>query len=300
MRYQIAATPLAALGLAIVVGVAGPAGSNNAIAAAPVTHSIPTAVAPPTVTSPAIAPLAAEETPQPYFLEIGGHRAGPDQAPENTLAALRKAIAAGADSVEMDVRYTADGKPVILHDDTLGRTTDCDGYVANWTLTALLHCDAGTWFNQAFSEERIPTLDEVLAMLAPTDLKFYIHVKLVDTLTQATALLSVVNSSKMNPNNIIFAADELERLEMLSLAGVPHERLAWVVHRLSDFDDSHPRWGALVVHCPTISREMVEHIQARGQRVIAVEGFPITFEQAKELRLDGILADKLQAALANR
>ena len=300
MRYQIAATPLAALGLAVVVGVAGPAGSNNAIAAAPVMHSEPGAVAPPTVASPAIVPLAAEETPKPYFLEIGGHRAGPDQAPENTLAALRKAIAAGADSVEMDVRYTAEGKPVILHDDTLTRTTDCDGFVANWKLTALLHCDAGTWFNQAFSEERIPTLDEVLAVLAPTDLKFYMHVKLVDTLTQAATLVGAVNASKMKSENVIFAADEPERLEMLSLAGVPRERLAWVVHQPSDFADSQPRWGALIVRGPMMTRELVEHVQERGQRVIAVEAFPFTLEQAKELHLDGFLADNLKAALANR
>lgn len=299
MRFQIAATPLVALGLAVVVGVAGPAGSDTALAAAPVTHSVATAVAAPALTSPGIAPLA-DEKPRPYVLEIGGHRAGVDQAPENTLAAVRRAIDLGADSVELDVRFTADGKPVILHDETLERTTDCSGFVADWKLSALLRCDAGAWFNQAFSDERVPTLDEVLDVLDTTDLKLYLHVKLVDSITQAATLVSAVATSDMNVNNVVYVADEHPRLEALALAGVPMERLAWVVHRLGDFDDRHPRYGALVVHCPRISRELVEHVQERGQRVIAVEGFPITFEQAKELRLDGILADKLKDALLNR
>ncbi len=302
MRFQKAATPLAVLGLAVAMGIIGAAQPGTAAAAAPISAIVPTGeIAPDLTNPPAIDSIATHrQAVEPYRLEIGGHRAGPDQAPENTLAALRKAIAEGADSVEMDVRFTADGTPIILHDDTLERTTDCTGFVADWKLTAVLRCDAGAWFNQAFSDQRVPTVEEVLDVMDTTDLTLYLHVKLADTLAQAATLVSTVATSRMKQENVIFVADEKQRLEMLALAGVPNDRLAWVVHRLSDFSDKHPRWGALVVHCPKLTPEMVEHVHARGQRIISVEGFPLSLEEAVALRLDGILADNLKAALASR
>ncbi|MGQ0846726.1 MAG: glycerophosphodiester phosphodiesterase [Sporichthyaceae bacterium] len=301
MRQQIAAAPMIALALAAAFGVAGPA--RPVMAAAPPVDTVPvTKTVPQLQRSPAIEAIAgknADNAREPR-LEIGGHRGGLDSAPENTLAAIRKAVELGADSVEVDVRYTADGKPVILHDDTLERTTNCSGHVANWKLTALLRCDAGTWFNQAFSDERVPTLEEVLDELDTTGLKLYLHVKLVENLTQAAALVTAVAASDMDGANVVFVADEHSRLEMLALAGVPMERLAWVVHHAKDFAPHLPRYGALVAHCPKLTRAQVERIQARGQRVLAVEGFPITRAQASQLKLDGILADNLKAALAYR
>lgn len=299
MRLQIAAAPLAALGLATTMGAAGPGGPAAAAASAPVAVAPIVETGPMPDHSPTAGALTGKaKSTTPYRLEIGGHRAGVDQAPENTLAAVRKAIEAGADSVELDVRFTADGRAVILHDDTLERTTDCSGLVSEWRLSSLLRCDAGTWFGRAFGDERVPTLAEVLDELESTDLVFYVHVKLVDTLAQATTLVSTVSRSGMAGKQVVFVADEPERLAMLALAGAPRERLAWVVHHKKDWDRALPRWGALVVHCPTVTRAMVTRAQARGQRVIAVEGFPITRAQAAKLKLDGFLADNLRAALA--
>lgn len=297
MRLQIGAVPLAVLGLAATMGAAGTGGPAAAAASppvpvAPIVETVPDH-------SPTVSALTgATEATGGHRLEIGGHRGGVDQAPENTLAAVRKAIEAGADAVELDVRFTADGRPVILHDDTLERTTNCSGPVSNWRLSSLLRCDAGTWFGRAFGDERVPTLAEVLDELDSTDLVLYVHVKLVDTLAQAATLVSAVSRSGMTQRQVVFVADEHERLAMLALAGVPRERLAWVVHHEKDWTRVFPRWGSLVVHCPKVTRAMVARAQARGQRVIAVEGFPITRAQASKLKLDGFLADNLQAALA--
>jgi glycerophosphoryl diester phosphodiesterase len=96
-------------------------------------------------------------------LLIGGHRGAPDLAPENTLAGLRAAVVAGASFCEIDVHHSADGHLVVIHDDTLDRTTDGRGPVAGRSLIELRALDAGRCFHPAYEGERIPTLDEVLA-----------------------------------------------------------------------------------------------------------------------------------------
>jgi glycerophosphoryl diester phosphodiesterase len=90
------------------------------------------------------------------------HRGFSAEAPENTLAAVRAAIAAGADMVEVDVTLTADGEVVVIHDDTLDRTTNGSGKVAEHPLEQLLQLDAGSWFSLRFRGERIPTLAQLL------------------------------------------------------------------------------------------------------------------------------------------
>jgi glycerophosphoryl diester phosphodiesterase len=90
------------------------------------------------------------------------HRGASASAPENTLAAFTRAFDEGADWIECDVRLTADGAPVVLHDATLDRTTDGRGPVARRSLADVRRLDAGSWFAQRFRGERVPTLAETL------------------------------------------------------------------------------------------------------------------------------------------
>ncbi|MEN8690052.1 MAG: glycerophosphodiester phosphodiesterase [Desulfobacterales bacterium] len=120
--------------------------------------------------------------PHPYFAAAGfqviAHRGGSGLGPENTLAAFRRSLAAGADVLEMDVRTTADGHPVVLHDATVDRTTDGRGAVNEMTLAQLKKLDAG--FRWTADQGRsfpfrgrgitVPTLSEVLAAFAETPL----------------------------------------------------------------------------------------------------------------------------------
>jgi glycerophosphoryl diester phosphodiesterase len=89
---------------------------------------------------------------------------GQGHAPENTLAAFREAIEIGVDGVECDVHCTKDGAVVVVHDDTLNRTTDMKGVVEEMTLDEVKKADAGSWFDPRFAGERIPTLKEVLEL----------------------------------------------------------------------------------------------------------------------------------------
>jgi glycerophosphoryl diester phosphodiesterase len=90
------------------------------------------------------------------------HRGFSGAAPENTIAAVRAAIEINADMVEVDVTLTSDGHVVVIHDETLDRTTDGSGEVSDFTRAELQLLDAGAWFAPRFAGERIPTLDAVL------------------------------------------------------------------------------------------------------------------------------------------
>jgi glycerophosphoryl diester phosphodiesterase len=97
---------------------------------------------------------------------LWGHRGAAQAAPENTLSSFRAAEEAGADGIELDVHLSQDGVPVVIHDDTLDRTTDGRGAVNRQTLAELRRLDAGRWFAPSFAGERLPTLEEVLAWSA--------------------------------------------------------------------------------------------------------------------------------------
>jgi glycerophosphoryl diester phosphodiesterase len=95
------------------------------------------------------------------FMAIA-HRGASSYAPENTFAAFDLAIRMGARHIELDVEATRDGRIVVIHDDTVDRTTDGSGPVTDHTLEALQALDAGSWFGREFAGERIPLFDEVL------------------------------------------------------------------------------------------------------------------------------------------
>lgn len=101
------------------------------------------------------------------------HRGLAGGLPENTLAAYRGAIALGVDAIEIDLRVTADGHVVVMHDDTVDRTTDGHGRVADLTLAEIKALDAG----QQFSGERVPTYRDVLEVLQGSRMQLLLDIK---------------------------------------------------------------------------------------------------------------------------
>ncbi|MFZ0132185.1 MAG: glycerophosphodiester phosphodiesterase family protein [Desulfobacterales bacterium] len=97
---------------------------------------------------------------------IIAHRGYRQRFPENTLAAFAAAFGSGAPMVELDVTLTRDRLAVVLHDDTLERTTNGRGQVRDFTLEELKRLDAGSWFDPRFAGERLPSLEEALDLCA--------------------------------------------------------------------------------------------------------------------------------------
>lgn len=113
----------------------------------------------------------SQRFPQPLVV---AHRGASADHPENTLAAFEAAARAGADLVELDVRLTADGVPVVLHDPDLARTTDAAGPVAELTLAEVKRADAS---GGRGPRQEVPTLAEVLGLLAGTPTGVDVEVK---------------------------------------------------------------------------------------------------------------------------
>ncbi|MCC7161124.1 MAG: glycerophosphodiester phosphodiesterase [Anaerolineae bacterium] len=94
------------------------------------------------------------------------HRGASAYAPENTLAAFRLAREMGADGIELDVQLTRDMVPVVIHDETVNRTADGQGTVTEMTIGEIARLDAGSWQDERFRGEQIPTLAQVFDALS--------------------------------------------------------------------------------------------------------------------------------------
>jgi glycerophosphoryl diester phosphodiesterase len=99
---------------------------------------------------------------QNSLTRVFGHRGSAGTHPENTMAAFEEAARVGAEGIEFDIQLSKDGIPVIIHDETLDRTTDGNGWVKDFTFDELQRLDAGSWFDGQFRGVQIPSLEEVL------------------------------------------------------------------------------------------------------------------------------------------
>ncbi len=142
------------------------------------------------------------------------HRGHSANAPENTLAAFRQAMAQGVEGIEFDVRLSADGVPVVIHDEVVDRTTNGSGVVREMTVAELKALDAGSRTSPRYAGERIPTLVEALSSLRGT-LALCIELKAPGTALPTVALL---REMEMENQAIIFSfnADWLREVAHLA------------------------------------------------------------------------------------
>lgn len=203
---------------------------------------------------------------------IIAHRGDSANAPENTLAAFRLAYENGADGIELDVMLSADQQLVVIHDDTLDRTSNGHGKVGEMPLTALRELDAGAWFSPKFKGEPIPLLDEVFTELGG---KFLINVELknyktpkdqlpelVVALVEKYALSDSVLLSSFNARNLLRAkslAPEI-RTGLLTLPGLLGLPMRGFLGRRYGADDLHPYYR-------DVSAKMVQTRHQIGQKV---------------------------------
>ncbi len=124
--------------------------------------------------------------PQPI---IFAHRGASAHAPENTLAAFELALAQGADGIELDVKLSADGHVVLIHDPTTDRTTGARGRVKDLSLAELRGLNAGSFYSANFSAEKIPMLEEVFEAFGK---KIFINVELTNYNTPRDHLVESV------------------------------------------------------------------------------------------------------------
>lgn len=107
---------------------------------------------------------------------VWAHRGASGYAPENTLEAFQKAIELKADGIELDVQMTRDGQLVIIHDETVNRVSDAQGWVKDYTCEELKKLNVNKEFPE-YGIVRIPTLEEVYRLMKPTDLMINVELK---------------------------------------------------------------------------------------------------------------------------
>ena len=145
------------------------------------------------------------------------HRGASGYAPENTLAAFRRAVTLGATFIETDLQLSRDARFVAVHDPTVDRTTNGKGKVHDLTLADLRSLDAGSWFGSEFSGERIPTLEDILDFSKKHDVVFYLELKPGASWGGEHALIGALRESAEIPRTVVisFNAPILHKLRQI-------------------------------------------------------------------------------------
>lgn len=149
---------------------------------------------------------------------VFAHRGASKYAPENTLASFHKALKMGAQALELDITLSRDGEIVVIHDDTLDRTTNGSGAVADLTLDEIKSFDAGSHFSAEYAGEKIPTLKEVFELVGSEAL---INIELKNAGKRNTELVqkaaALVKSMKLQ-ETIIFSSFYLQNVRGIQKA----------------------------------------------------------------------------------
>ena len=176
------------------------------------------------------------------FPSVVAHRGASAEAPENTHAAVRRAAEIGARAVEFDVKLAADDIAVVIHDDTVDRTTDARGAVAGYTADELAKLDAGSWFDPRFADQGVPPLTAILADLLDAGLTCNIELKPDPGTAAPTARAALTTAVAVWPDDL--PPPLLSSFDMAALAVAREVRPDWPRAALFGRRGDVPDWLA--------------------------------------------------------
>jgi glycerophosphoryl diester phosphodiesterase len=206
--------------------------------------------------------------PWPYP-RIIGHRGGGTLAPENTLAGLRKAAGLGFGGVEFDVMLSADAIPVLIHDETLERTTNGRGDVSATSYTTITGLDAGAWFAPEYRGERVPALEQAGRLCVELGLWANVEIKPAPGFERETATIVCEWARKLwagAHRKPLLSSFRQPCLEVAQAAAPEFER-GFLTDRVgADWRDAVRRLGCVSVHCNCdhLMRAQAEEVKRGG------------------------------------
>ncbi len=222
-----------------------------------------------------------------------GHRGASHDAPQNTLAAFRRAVEVGADGIELDVHLSRDGVPVVIHDSKVDATTDGTGSVSTMSLAELQALDAGSHFDAQFSGERIPTLEEVLTEVG-ADLLINIELKAGRTEGLVDAVAAVIKRTEMQARvwfssfkpYLLYQARDLAPEIPCGLLYAPVSVGSLLLAPITPYEARHPYFAM-------VSERSVRRMHRRGLRIFVwTLDDPEMARQLAAWGVDGIITNE--------
>ena len=221
---------------------------------------------------------------------IIAHRGASHAAPENTLAAFEKAIEFGSDYAELDVCQTKDGEIVLMHDESLERTTNGTGEIWSSTLKELKQLEAGSWFGEESKGEPVPTLLEVIQCVKGK-MKLNIEVKVFrDEPEIARKVVDIIRSEAFEKECIVTSFDRkiVEKVKHIA----PDIKTGFIFNKEYPLDVFEGSWDALCCNYRIVNKEFV--LKARNSHKIIYVWTVNEKEEMRrliDLKVDGIITN---------
>ncbi|GGH79394.1 glycerophosphoryl diester phosphodiesterase [Pullulanibacillus pueri] len=232
--------------------------------------------------------------------KIFAHRGASGKYPENTMTAFKQAEKEGADGIELDVHLTRDRIPIVIHDETVDRTTDGYGFVKDYSIEGLKKLSAGHWKGWKFRNAQIPTLEEVLQWMSQTSLTLLVEFKnnilpykglehkTIDLLRKYNMLERTIFSS-FNHESLLKVKQIYNGAETAALYGKPMASAAHYATSMG-LDGLHPSYRI-------VNEKLVHELHANN---IKIRPYTVNSPQVMEVlfdwQIDGIITDYPQRA----
>lgn len=199
------------------------------------------------------------------YPRIIAHRCGGALAPENTLAGLRLAARLGCRGVEFDAMLAADGVPVVIHDETLERTTSGRGRVADMDSTRFIRVDAGGHHHPAFAGESAPTLDDALRLCATLGLWANVEIK-PSARQEAETGRIVARHAARSSGKLLLSSFSVEALQAAAIEAAQLPRALLVEAVPADWQQRLGALGAIALHASArvLGDEALQAVRAAG------------------------------------
>ena len=199
-------------------------------------------------------------------IEIVCHKGANEYGPENTYAAAQRCIDWGVDYVEIDVRTSKDGVFYLLHDETLERTSNGHGPIAQRTAAEIEQLDAGSWFDPRFADQRVPRLEEFLRWIKGKA-KVYLDVKAADP----QQIVDLIHAVGMADDVFFWSGSDRWALALRAIA--PHFALKINVKTVADVVRAYEEYQANIVEVglEQMTPALQSACQERGIKVMIYE-----------------------------
>jgi glycerophosphoryl diester phosphodiesterase len=237
-------------------------------------------------------------------IAVYAHRGASAHAPENTISSFTRALEAGADGVELDVKLTRDGKVIVLHDPTLDRTTTGQGSYKYQSFADLRKLDAGSWYGAAWRGEKLPLLAEVFEAVGG---KIGINIELTNYTTPGDGLVDAVArvlAGVKDTSRVMFSSFRVSNLKrakallpnipcgLLALPGLP----GWLPRAVQI---NQPAFNALHPYYQDVNQKIIQRIHSGGKAVnVWTVNDPQMMQHLRALGVDMIMSDDPALAIS--